>query len=468
MPRGSYEERLDDIRRTEYGLRSEIYVRYGAVVLGTLAAWLLYDQRLALVWAALHLGLQILLALLLRRRLSLSARETYRAALTVYVLAGVIFALYPILLITAPDSPLALRIAGGAGLMGLSMYMLQRRQREAGMVISDALQASAIVAAFILMILPDMPDVRAAILVTLVVLVLYVYFIAALLSGMKQQALLRDTQSRYASSQKARALNQFVGGVAHDFNNQLTAILGHLELFEVLDDPDERRTAISESRRAARRAALTVQQLLASSGRTRLAPRAVPLAALLADLKCVLEDLLEPGMRVTVVPPGEAEIAWVDADMLETCLIQLCLNAQDATLAQGKIRLWVETRTTLPEQESPIGAPPPYSVLVCEDDGPGVPAEALHMLAEPFYTTKSASEGAGLGLSAVAGFARQSGGALIISRAPLAGLRISLALPTSAPPRRMPANADAAQQTTEAPATAPLEERGAPRTSEIV
>lgn len=453
MSRASYEDRLEDIRRTEYGSRLETFTRHAGVLTGALVVWLAFDQPVAIAWGLLHSLLQIVFALVLTNRIPMPARERYRAAIALYTLTGLNYAAYPLHLL-ASAAPLPLMIAAGCGLFSQGMYILQRRQLEFGIVVIDVLQSTAVTVIFILVMLPQVSSLRDSFVVGAVPCVLLTYHLVALFSGLRQQQRLRETQARYAASQKARALNQFVGGVAHDFNNQLTAILGHLELHDVLDDPAERRDALDESRRAARRAALTVQQLLASSGRTRLNPRAVPLADVLANLKLVLGDLLGPGMRVTVVPPPDAATAWVDADMLETCLIQLCLNAQDATLGQGKIRLWVEVSDAVPSLDPAPDAKGPYATLMCEDNGPGVPKEALPLLAEPFYTTKNAHEGAGLGLSAVAGFARQSGGVLSITQAPLAGLRVALTLPVERPvappprPKVTPAEGSSSPQPT--------------------
>lgn len=455
MLRASYEDRQENIRRTEYGSRAEILTRHSAVVFGAIAVAAAFEQAIALVWAALHLTFQGLFAGLLTNRIRVPARERYRAALAMYALTGVNYAAYPLYLLATSQS-LPLTVAAVCGVVSHALYLLQRRQTDPTIVIVDVTLSAATATLVILSLLQQADDARDMTVLIVVPLALLAYHLVVLFSGLSQQQRMRETQHRYANSQKARALNQFVGGVAHDFNNQLTAILGHLELFDLLDDDTERRNALEESRRAARRAALTVQQLLASSGRTRLSPRAVPMADFLAGLRGVLGDLLNPAMRITLVPPTEGETAWVDADMLETCMIQLCLNAQDATRGTGRIRIWVEKRQSLPGEDTQIETPPPYAVLFCEDDGPGVSTEALPLLAEPFYTTKRANEGAGLGLSAVAGFARQSGGALIITRAPLAGLRIALALPSNPPPpngdRRTPGSPDTQARGNDTPA----------------
>ncbi|CAN0586759.1 unnamed protein product, partial [Ectocarpus sp. 12 AP-2014] len=197
-----------------------------------------------------------------------------------------------------------------------------------------------------------------------------------------------------------------------EFNNDLTVILGNLDLFETLENPDDRAAAIRESRTAAARAAQTVRHLLATSGRTRLMPSDLPLNSALFDLGEALTDVLKSDMTVEVVPPADSLVVRVDSDALRASIMQLGLNAQEATSGSGQIRIRAERRATAGDLDPPPDTSPPYIAVILEDDGPGVSDEALALLAEPFYSTKPPNEGRGLGLSAVAGFTRQSGGGL--------------------------------------------------------
>ncbi|MEQ5868622.1 hypothetical protein J4E08_01775 [Sagittula sp. NFXS13] len=432
MTKAPFEDRLDDVRRAEYGAPMEVAARLAAVTVTALLVGVFGGNVLCLIWLTVHLVSQATFAGLLFRRFPVPDRLAFPIAIGLYAFMIVNYSIYPLYLI-ALNQNIALLTVASFALVGQVTYIQQRRLLEPHIVATDVISMALILVTLTAILLPYATQMSDRVLLLVTPVVLFGYVLSSLFSGLRQQRLLRDTQARYASSQKARALNQFVGGVAHDFNNQLTAILGHLELYELLDNPEEQRQALSESRAAARRAALTVQQLLTSSGRTRLSPAQVPMDAFLNHLKALLPDLLGPGMRVTVTAPPSTQTAWVDADMLETCMVQICLNAQDASVGTGRVRIWTETCTQLPPQEQPIGSEPPWTVLWIEDDGPGVSPEALPQLAEPFYTTKSTSEGAGLGLSAVAGFARQSGGQLMIRSAPETGLQVGIALPSNAP-----------------------------------
>jgi two-component system cell cycle sensor histidine kinase/response regulator CckA len=433
MPQDFFATRIEDLRRAEYGSRGETLIRY-IIMAGAIALLMLVlDRKIVMAWGALYFLLELSVALTVHVDALGTTRLRYGMALVFYALSGLCFMSLPLYLIHI-DQSLALNFAGAAGLVELLLYTLQRPQREPGLMAADCVQVVLMTVGLLVVLQPRLNTWMDSAIVLFIALALLGYYVASLITSWRQQRSLREAQHRYANAQKARAMGQFVGGVAHDFNNQLTAIMGNLDLFEQMTTAEERMTALRESRAAAERAAMTVQQLLASSGRTRLSPRCVEMEQFLFDLGDLLTDLLDPGMIVEVVPLQEPLRGFVDRDMLETSAIQLCLNAQDATHAQGTLRLSVERRrtalksTALPRQpaaESSMSA----VALVIDDNGPGVSLDALHLLAEPFYTTKPTSEGRGLGLSAVAGFAIQSGGALMFETALSDGLRAIIVLP---------------------------------------
>ncbi len=425
--RDSYQSRLDEMRRAEYGSLLEVVIRYVVITVVVAVLLLVIDRQIALIWSAAYLVFEGGMAFLLLRLRRGPAWIRYWSALASYVLAGLCFLALPLYLVAEHMQP-GTTFAGAAGLVGYALYTLQRPQRESGLLVADCVLVSIMMLSLVILLQPLLDDWTSRLLVAFVALAVLGYYIGSMIVGWRLQADLRTAQKRYASAQMARALGQFVGGVAHEFNNQLTVILGNLELFETLPDAEERQAAIEESRAAAGRAAVKVRQLMAASGRTRLSPTPIPMEGFLVDLTEVLSDMLGPDMRVETPPPDDAIVALADRDMLETCAIQLCLNAQEATGGQGTIRITAERRGSAEGLVPAPEAPPPYVALIVEDDGPGVPDEALPRLAEPFYTTKPPNEGRGLGLSSVAGFARQSGGGMMLDRPLRGGLRAVLYL----------------------------------------
>ncbi|WP_306043602.1 sensor histidine kinase [Mameliella sp. MMSF_3455] len=425
--RDSYQSRLDDMRRAEFGSPLEIVLRFAVIAVAAIVLLLFIDRQIALAWGAAYLVFEGGLAVQLLRLRQCPARFRYWGALASYVLAGLCFLALPLYLVAEQMTP-GTTFAGAAGLVGYALYTLQRPQRESGLLVADCALVSIMMLSLVVLLQPLLNDWTDRLLVAFVTLAVLGYYIGSMIVAWRLQADLRTAQKRYASAQMARALGQFVGGVAHEFNNQLTVILGNLELFETLPDAHERQAAIEESRAAAGRAAVTVRQLMVASGRTRLSPAPIPMEAFLFDLAEVLSDMLGPDMRVETAPPTDPLVALADRDMLETCAIQLCLNAQEATGGHGTIRITAERRGSAKGLTPSPEAPPPYVALIVEDNGPGVPEEALPRLAEPFYTTKPPHEGRGLGLSSVAGFTRQSGGGMMLDRPLRGGLRVVLYL----------------------------------------
>jgi two-component system cell cycle sensor histidine kinase/response regulator CckA len=223
-----FADRLRDMRQAEYGSRVEIAARVVAIVGAAVAVSLLLQNRLALWWVAAHFGLEACVYLLLRQRLPLPPVLVYGGALLAYTLSGMVFAAMPLYLIGGPFSD-AVRLAAVAGLAGLVVYTLQRHNRDFGLMLSDCLQIGGVSFVLLVLLLPTAESVTAQGLLIFAVLVLYIYYVGALYSGVLRERQLREAQQRHAAAQKARALNQFVGGVAHDFNNQLIRIEEMLE-----------------------------------------------------------------------------------------------------------------------------------------------------------------------------------------------------------------------------------------------
>ena len=214
-------------------------------------------------------------------------------------------------------------------------------------------------------------------------------------------------------SQKLEAMGGLAGGVAHDFSNLLTAILGYGELLaRGLGEAAEGREYVEEILRAARRGADLTRQLLAFGRRQELEPRVVKLNTIVADMKkmlrrligeqIVLEARLDPGLGAVRADPGQ----------MEQVILNLALNARDALPEGGTIGLATRNET-LAEDAGPVPAGS-YVVLEVSDTGQGMEPEVLARIFEPFFTTKELGKGTGLGLSTVYGIVTQSGGQITV------------------------------------------------------
>lgn len=230
------------------------------------------------------------------------------------------------------------------------------------------------------------------------------------------QKKLKDIQEQLAVSQKMEAVGQLSGGIAHDFNNLLMIVLGNLESAgrqaKLLPNSSNLQRYISNAVRGAQRAAALTSRLLAFSRRQPLDPKPLDVNKFLVGSVEFLQRSL--GEKVEIEAVGGAGI-WpieVDANHLESALVNLAINARDAMPNGGKLTL--EAANVFADEEyvraAPELAPGQYVAICVSDTGGGMPAEILSRAFEPFFTTKEVGHGTGLGLSQVYGFVRQSGG----------------------------------------------------------
>ena len=243
----------------------------------------------------------------------------------------------------------------------------------------------------------------------------------------------RLMQEQLHQSQKMEAIGQLTGGVAHDFNNLLTVILGNLDtLAQQLPAEQVRwRRSVEQSLRAAERAAGLTQQLLAFARRQPLKPKPVELNRLLSSWTDMIRRTLPESISIRRVEDDGAGITEVDANQLESALLNLVVNARDAMPNGGTLTLETATATFSAADVHlvPDLRPGNYVVVCVTDTGMGMTQEVLERAFDPFFTTKPIGQGTGLGLSQVFGFVKQSGGHIKIYSRPGHGTTIKMYLP---------------------------------------
>ncbi len=236
-------------------------------------------------------------------------------------------------------------------------------------------------------------------------------------------------------AQKSEAVGQLAGGVAHDFNNILTALAFEVEALRAGVPRDEMDASLEEMSRQVERATALTRQLLLFSRRqpARMAP--VELNALVSNLLKMLRRLI--GEHLTIEFAAEGGERWVmaDAGMVEQVITNLVVNARDATPPGGRIAL--RTRVTDVSDADRMGhrggGPGRYVVLEVADTGVGMAPDVAARVFEPFYTTKPPGKGTGLGLATVAAIVEQHGGWVDLRSAPGSGTSVFVYLPESAP-----------------------------------
>lgn len=241
----------------------------------------------------------------------------------------------------------------------------------------------------------------------------------------------QQAQQQLAQVQHINAVGQLAGGLAHDFNNILTIILGNL-LIAQQDNEDDKvlLSRLLPAIKASQKGSDITNRLLAFSRRQYLLPCRVDISGLINETIELLKGSLPSKITISTDFPDERLQVYVDANQLENCLINLVLNAKDAMPNGGNITLTVNeksvTDSLLFDEEVKTGE---YLEITIIDNGHGFEEQALKKAFEPFFTTKSTHQGSGLGLSMVFGFIKQSQGYILIANRAGGGAKISLLLP---------------------------------------
>jgi two-component system, cell cycle sensor histidine kinase and response regulator CckA len=259
---------------------------------------------------------------------------------------------------------------------------------------------------------------------------------AAVLLSLKDNSEEARLKREIAQATKMQAVGQLAGGVAHDFNNILTAILGTCDLMlmrHMPGDPDY--DDIQQIRSNSNRAANLTRQLLAFSRQQTLRPQVLQLPDAVSEVTHLLHRLL--GERVTLQVKHGRNLGAVRADpgQLEQVIVNLAVNARDAIQAKGEEggTLGIETFAVSAEEVRRMGSDimpiGDYTGLRVSDTGIGISPQILSKIFEPFFTTKEVGKGTGLGLSTVYGIVKQSGGFIFADSAPGKGTRFTVYLP---------------------------------------
>ncbi|MGI8704880.1 MAG: response regulator [Sphingomicrobium sp.] len=257
---------------------------------------------------------------------------------------------------------------------------------------------------------------------------------AAVLLLLKDNTEEAKLKRQVAQATKMQAVGQLAGGVAHDFNNILTAIIGHCDLMLMRHTPgDSDYDDIHQIKSNSNRAAGLTRQLLAFSRQQTLRPQVLQLTDVVAEVSHLLKRLL--GETVNLVVKHGRNLGPIRADpgQLEQVIINLAVNARDSMAAKGGGTLQIQTYRVEADQVAELGSDilpiADYSALSVTDTGGGIPPNILGKIFEPFFTTKEVGKGTGLGLSTVYGIVKQSGGFIFADSKVDEGARFVIYLP---------------------------------------
>jgi PAS domain S-box-containing protein len=242
----------------------------------------------------------------------------------------------------------------------------------------------------------------------------------------------KKLQEQLSQAQKLESVGRLAGGVAHDFNNMLSVILGHVELAQKkVDVTAPLCEHLEQIHKAAERSADIVRQLLAFARKQTVTPRVLDLNETMAGMLKMLRRLIGEDIDLVLLP---GEMLWpvkLDSAQIDQILANLCVNARDAIAGVGRIT--IETENVTFDAGFCAGhkgfVPGEYVMLTVIDDGCGMDRDILKKIFEPFFTTKSLGQGTGLGLATVYGIVKQNNGFIDVYSNPGQGTSFKIYLP---------------------------------------
>jgi two-component system cell cycle sensor histidine kinase/response regulator CckA len=242
---------------------------------------------------------------------------------------------------------------------------------------------------------------------------------AAVLLLLKDNSEEAKLKRQVAQATKMQVVGQLAGGVAHDFNNILTAIIGHCDLMLMRHTPgDSDYDDIQQIKSNSNRAAGLTRQLLAFSRQQTLRPEVLQLPDVVSEVSHLLKRLLGETVELIVKHGRSLGPVRADPGQLEQVIINLAVNARDAMAPKGGGMLTIQTFSLNSDRVAEVGSDilplADYTVLSIKDTGTGIPRSVRSKIFEPFFTTKEVGKGTGLGLSTVYGIVKQSGGFIFV------------------------------------------------------
>lgn len=260
----------------------------------------------------------------------------------------------------------------------------------------------------------------------------FICFFRDITENKKAEAEKEKLQTQLLQAHKMESVGRLAGGVAHDFNNMLGVILGHVEFaFEKTEGNPDLYADLTEIKKAAQRSANLTKQLLTFARKQIIEPKILDLNHTVENALSMLRRLIGEDIDLSWRPAGQLWPVKIDPSQVDQILANLCVNARDAISGVGK--LTIETQMKALDSsycEEHAGClPGDYVMLAVTDNGCGMDKETQNNLFEPFFTTKNVGEGTGLGLATIYGIVKQNNGFIAVYSEPGQGASFKIYLP---------------------------------------
>ena len=435
MQARDYPAMIKDLRHADAGDPIELATRFFLLFIGFsyFAYW--QSDLNFLYWLIAYSALHFFYVHALLQSKDNATRTSYRRFLMVAFIAVLMFEAVVLYLWQTGD-PLC-RFGAVSALIGQGIFTLARHRKLRDLAIIESIMISATalgIAAMLGIEFESLPILAGCMLVTILV---SAHFVLNVHDNYREEQRILAAEIVRAREERLKTIGQLTAGVAHDFNNSLTAVLGHLELFAQTDNTEEQRDYVSAARSAADRAVVLTQQLMAYA---RQAPldrdyrEALPLLMdVIRDHRSVFDSQTD-GRLIVDLPQSLEDLSpfWVDGERLQHAVSNLLRNGMAAIPQHGEVRLSASIDTLRKSVTLSNGAvlkEGQYIAITVSDNGSGIAPENIEHVIEPFWSTRGHANGSGLGLAMVHGFAEQSGGGLDIQSWPDQGTVVTLRLP---------------------------------------
>lgn len=425
----NYARDVERLRNLELGDRYEPYVRFASVGLAGVLIAVYTGWISPLFWAAGFFVSFALHTFFIATRKAFVSRNEILVAALLFANLQISYSWLPVLLFIGQTRELML--VGGVLIAAQLLFLVRRCDT---LKVYNTMQVAGLICMSVVVYIGFVPDLETpfALFGAALTLVGLNYYFWQGLRTSRRMRIDQETAAHQAhQAQKMAAVGQLAGGVAHDFNNNLTAIIGSLEILQVMSDVPDHQQDIDNALVAARQAAKTVKQLMLFARVEKPNFTVIRLGDIFAELAALTQRLIPASVTVDKTGIDPDLVIRADLHQLLTGLINLVVNGVDAMPRGGMLRL--EARHAQIRQPEPMAdgaqlVPGGYALITVADSGHGIPPSILPNVIDPFFTTKPVGKGTGLGLSMVAGMMREFGGGLSIQSDP-DGTRVTLFLP---------------------------------------